>query len=36
MIDDIVYFQDNHDEPKKIILLIKSGKVSSRDVKDLQ
>ncbi|MFM7886278.1 MAG: DNA methyltransferase, partial [Pseudanabaena sp.] len=35
-IDGIAYFRSEKDEPEKIILQVKSGKVSSRDIRDLQ
>lgn len=35
-IDGIAYFQGNKDEPEKIILQVKSGKVKSGDIRDLQ
>jgi DNA modification methylase len=35
-IDGIAYFASEKDEPEKIILQVKSGKVSSRDIRDLQ
>ena len=35
-IDGIAYFRSERDEPEKIILQVKSGKVSSRDIRDLQ
>lgn len=35
-IDGIAYFQGDHDEPEKIILQVKSGKVKSGDIRDLQ
>lgn len=35
-IDGIAYFRSEKDDPEKIILQVKSGKVSSRDVRDLQ
>jgi hypothetical protein len=35
-IDGIAYFSGGKDEPEKIILQVKSGKVSSRDIRDLQ
>ncbi len=35
-IDGIAYFQSEKDDPEKIILQVKSGKVSSRDIRDLQ
>jgi DNA modification methylase len=35
-IDGIAYFRSEKDDPEKIILQVKSGKVSSRDIRDLQ
>ncbi len=35
-IDGIAYFQGDNDEPEKIILQVKSGKVKSGDIRDLQ
>ncbi|PSF32114.1 site-specific DNA-methyltransferase [Aphanothece hegewaldii CCALA 016] len=35
-IDGIAYFQGDKDEPEKIILQVKSGKVKSGDIRDLQ
>lgn len=35
-IDGIAYFRSERDEPEKIILQVKSGKASSRDIRDLQ
>jgi len=35
-IDGIAYFQGEKDEPEKIILQVKSGKVQSGDLRDLQ
>ena len=35
-IDGIAYFRSEKDEPEKIILQVKSGKASSRDIRDLQ
>jgi len=35
-IDGIAYFQGDKDEPEKIILQVKSGKVQSGDIRDLQ
>ncbi|XWK91117.1 MAG: DNA methyltransferase [Phormidium sp.] len=35
-IDGIAYFQGEKDEPEKIILQVKSGKVKSGDIRDLQ
>ena len=35
-IDGIAYFRSEKDAPEKIILQVKSGKVSSRDIRDLQ
>ncbi|WP_333305631.1 DNA methyltransferase [Microcoleus sp. B7-D4] len=35
-IDGIAYFQGDKDEPEKIIVQVKSGKVQSGDIRDLQ
>jgi hypothetical protein len=35
-IDGIAYFRSEKDDPEKIILQVKSGKVSSRDIRNLQ
>ena len=35
-IDGIAYFTGDRDEPEKIILQVKSGKVNSRDIRDLR
>lgn len=35
-IDGIAYFQGENDDPEKIILQVKSGKVKSGDIRDLQ
>lgn len=35
-IDGIAYFQGEKDEPEKIILQVKSGKIKSGDIRDLQ
>jgi DNA modification methylase len=35
-VDGIAYFQGDKDEPEKIILQVKSGKVKSGDIRDLQ
>lgn len=35
-IDAIAYFRSEKDDPERIILQVKSGKVSSRDIRDLQ
>ena len=35
-IDGIAYFRSEKEDPEKIILQVKSGKVSSRDIRDLQ
>ncbi len=35
-IDGIAYFQGENDDPEKIILQVKSGKVRSGDIRDLQ
>ncbi|MFZ4556339.1 MAG: restriction endonuclease, partial [Pseudanabaena sp.] len=35
-IDGIAYFRSEKDDPEKIILQVKSGKVTSRDIRDLQ